>query len=92
MQEELIDTVGKLHRLPLHTLKTYDSSRIILQYQNNIMQIDASSLEKLTNDRSEIDRCYEFLKNKTCTEYILVAYYDGKIAVSKRTLPDPQIN
>ena len=48
MVEELIEGIAKLSKISDCVMKKYDSSKYILQYMNDTIQIDEISLKKLS--------------------------------------------
>lgn len=78
MNEELLNTFNKLFALSDETLQTFDKSKIIVQYSNDVMLLEESEFKKLS-DSAEIDRCLQLWKKLNENEYLLVAYHDAKI-------------
>ena len=86
MVEELIEGIAKLSKIPDCVMKKYDSSKYILQYMNDTIQIDEISLKKLITRIDDLNQCLNMMKNKVEDEYIMISYHDGNILSFKRKL------
>lgn len=86
MVEELIEGIAKLSKISDCVMKKYDSSKYILQYMNDTIQIDEISLKKLITRIDDLNQCLNMMKNKVEDEYIMISYHDGNILSFKRKL------
>ena len=89
MNEELLNTFYKINKLSSCELRKYDNSKIILQYGGETLELNFSTFQELLKDDvKECEKTIRLFDKLKYNQYVIVAYYEGKILSSVKTITD----
>ena len=84
MDQELINTFGRLSKIPDTQIKQFNNCNFIVQYLNNTFEMIPADLKELINNQSEFDNLNRLLTSLQKNEYVIVAYFEGKAVGAKK--------
>ena len=80
MNDELIETISKFSEPSFkRRIKTIGNSKMLLLINNTLVQVTPSTLRSISNS-AETEKLINSYKDIKENEFILIAYYEGKIA------------
>lgn len=86
MDQELIDSFGNISKIPDTKMKQFSNSNFIVQYLNTTLEMGPTEFKKLVNNDSEFNNLNRLLESLEENEYVIAAYFDGKVVGAKKKI------
>ena len=86
MDQELIDTFENICKIPDTKMKQFSNCNFIVQYLHNTLEMKPIEFKKLVGNESEFNNLNRLLESLEENEYVIVAYFDGKVVGAKKKI------